>query len=420
MGHPLSIRRRSSQSVVKRHGRIAVTSVSGTPRSARDARVLRGVLALSLALTVGLETGCHAEQPWPLWDRYTQTLLDSQGRVVDHIGQDRTTSEGQAYGMFFALVDNDRSHFDQILNWTEANLAAGDLTLRLPAWSWGKNPDGSWKIMDPNPAADADLWLAYDLIEAGRLWREPRYEKLGTIIASRISQGEVVDVPGLGTTLLSGPRGFHPDPNTWLLNPSYFPPPLLVRLSKAMPEGPWSSILASLPPLLAQGSGSGFAMDWVAAGNSVRPSPTPAQVAAADPTAFPIGSYDAIRVYLWLGLSDKDTPHLRELFRGTAGMANYMRSQVTPPLQVDAQGRVLSSNAPVGFSAALIPYLHAVGMKAQERDQSNRLAALKDAGTGLYGHQAAYYDQNLVLFATGWTEGRFRFDRDGKLVVRWR
>ncbi len=94
-------------------------------------------------------------------------MIDSQGRVIDHSAQDRTTSEGQSYAMFFALVDNDRIRFDKLLNWTEVNLAGGDLTQRLPAWSWGKSPDGSWKILDQNPAADADLWIAYSLLEAG-------------------------------------------------------------------------------------------------------------------------------------------------------------------------------------------------------------------------------------------------------------
>jgi hypothetical protein len=30
-----------------------------------------------------------------------------------------------------------------------------------------------------------------------------------------------------------------------------------------------------------------------------------------------------------------------------------------------------------------------------------------------------YYDQNLALFATGWAEERYRFDREGCLKVRW-
>ena len=42
-------------------------------------------------------------------------------------------------------------------------------------------------------------------MEAGRLWHEPRYDKLGRMMAERIAQAEVVNVPGLGTTLLPGP-----------------------------------------------------------------------------------------------------------------------------------------------------------------------------------------------------------------------
>src|SRR5580698_7610733 len=104
-----------------------------------------GAVVLALAMLTGL-SGCHAEpQPWPLWQAYTQHYLDDQGRVIDRSAGDRTTSEGQAYAMFFALVDNDQPHFDKLLKWTEANLAGGDLTARLPAWDWGKTKSGEWK-----------------------------------------------------------------------------------------------------------------------------------------------------------------------------------------------------------------------------------------------------------------------------------
>lgn len=101
-------------------------------------------------------------------------------------------------------------------------------------------------------------------------------------------------------------------------------------------------------------------------------------------------------------------------------MATYLKAHITPPEKVDFQGQVLSTNAPPGFSAALIPYLHALGLKQQEKLQIDRLAATKVSTTGLYGPSAAYYDQNLALFSTGWSEQRYRFDRDGNLKVRWR
>ena len=371
-------------------------------------------LAMGPVVGVLLAQAANA-QAWPLWESYTRYVVDDQGRVIDRSAQDRTTSEGQAYAMFFALVANDRVRFGKLLNWTEINLAGGDLTQRLPAWSWGKGADGVWKVLDPNPASDADLWVAYSLLEAGRLWHEPRYEKLGTIVAIRIAQLEVAYVPGVGTTLLSGPAGFHPNESTWLLNPSYFAPFILVRLSHALPTGPWGAVLNSLQPILAQGSADGFAMDWVTAGTGVRPSPPPGK---AD--ALAEGSYDAIRVYLWLGICDQNTPRIRELLSEVSGMAPYMKSHVAPPEAVDASGRILSLNAPPGFSAAITPYLLAMGLRSQAKAQVDRLAATKNPALGLYGRTPVYYDQNLALFATGWLEQRYRFDREGKLMVKWR
>src|ERR1700678_57213 len=334
-------------------------------------RLLR--LALTAATFLGLQSASFAQQPWPLWESYTQHSLDQQGRVIDHSAQDRTTSEGQAYAMFFALVANDRTRFDKILNWTESNLAANDLTQHLPAWSWGKAPDGGWHVLDKNPASDADLWMAYDLSEAGRLWNVPRYKKLGTVMAMQIAQQEVAFVPGLGTTLLCSATGFHPDPNTWVLNPSYLPPSLLAYFAKIIPTGPWSAVLQSLQPMLGQGTGAGYAMDWVAGGTSIRPSLSPTQLASGNTDKLPIGAYEAIRVYLWLGIADPAAPGVQTLLSRIPSMAAYLKTHVTPPEQVDSAGRILSPNGPPGFSAAVIPYLHTTGAKTQEKLKIHRL-----------------------------------------------
>jgi endoglucanase len=162
-------------------------------------------------------------------------------------------------------------------------------------------------------------------------------------------------------------------------------------------------------------------MDWVLAGSGgVRPGPAPAQFAAGNFSGLPMGSYDAIRVYLWLGIADRATPGVGSLLDKVSGMSSYMAHHVTPPLRVDGSGKVVDANAPVGFSAALVPYLFATGMKAQANDQLNRMGAMQDRATGLYGHDAMYYDQNLALFGMGWNDQRYRFDRDGRLKVKWR
>ena len=377
-------------------------------------------MVLGMMMAACLEGGCRTEPGWPLWESYTRSAFDGSGRIVDHSGGDRTTSEGQAYGMFFALVANDRARFDKLLNWTQDNLAGGDLTARLPAWNWGKAADGTWKTLDPNPASDADLWMAYTLLEAGRLWREPRYVSLGTAMASQIAKQEVTLVPGLGATLLPGPQGFHPDAGTWILNPSYLQPSVLSYLATTFPQGPWGAVLASLAPILTQGSGDGFAMDWVTAGGILSPAASPAAHETGDRTGQAEGSYDAIRVYLWLGIADPETKGIQESLAAMHGMAAYMKHVAVPPRVVSENGTVTKADGPVGFSAAVVPYLHAINMKAEEKIQTDRVAAMKDPSTGLYGPGALYYDQNLVLFANGWKEERFRFERFGKLKVKWR
>jgi endoglucanase len=376
---------------------------------------------LVLALLAGLQ-GCNAQpEPWPLWQAYTKNFIDDQGRVIDRSAGDRTTSEGQAYAMFFALVDNDKSRFEKLLRWTEANLAGGDLTVRLPAWSWGKTKAGEWKTLDDNPASDADLWLAYTLLEAGRLWHDPRYENLGKLMAARIAKEEVALVPGLGTALIPGPSGFHPDEQTYVLNPSYMPLPLLAYFAKAMPEGPWGSMLESLPGLLSAQVGHGYAMDWVSASSTgVQAVAPPAEPTAGAREPQPAGSYDAIRVYLWLGIADPSTREQRNLLAQVSGMASTMKTSVTPPLEVDAQGSIVHAESPVGFSAAMVPYLQAVGMKAQAKLQQDRLIASQDSSSGLYGHPGEYYDENLALFSTAFVEQRYRFDGAGRLHLKWK
>src|SRR5258707_1797379 len=108
----------------------------------------------TLLLLTLLEVSCAAQEWTSLWKSYVAGFMDNQVRVIDHDAGDRTTSEGQAYGMFFALVANDRSRFDGLLRWTEQNLADNDLATHLPAWLWGHNKENQWGVLDSNSAAD--------------------------------------------------------------------------------------------------------------------------------------------------------------------------------------------------------------------------------------------------------------------------
>ena len=115
---------------------------------------------MSFGLVAAAEIDCAGPTWLPLYQSYARAFLDNQIRVIDRDTGDRTTSEGQAYAMFFALVANDRSRFDALLRWTELNLAAGDLTAQLPAWLWGRDAGDRWGVLDANAASDATLGLA--------------------------------------------------------------------------------------------------------------------------------------------------------------------------------------------------------------------------------------------------------------------
>jgi endo-1,4-beta-D-glucanase Y len=358
-----------------------------------------------------------AESSWPFWDHYAAHFLTPEGRVVDPDRNSMTTSEGQSYAMFFSLVAGDMASFDRLRSWTETNLAQGSLSKNLPAWSWGKNNNGSWGVLDRNSASDSDLWIAYSLIEAGTLWKRSDYSQTGRALLTLIAKEEVAQLPNIGPVLLPGRQGFTPQPDQWLLNPSYLPLPLLLASDRAAPNGPWKQMATALPSWLLQASPSGFAMDWVeyTAGKGFSPAPAPG--IASKP---PCGSYDAIRVYLWAGMAAPEMPGAGKLLEIFAPMAQLVKIRQTLPESIYPNGSVSNNAAPVSFQAALLPLLWSSGDKLTANAQQRNVIAQFDHETGLLGVEPHYYDQNLALFALGWQEQRFRFAPDGALRVQWK
>ncbi|HEH9440968.1 TPA: cellulase [Aeromonas sobria] len=392
----------------------------------RSALRIWGCLLLWACSLLPARAGCD----WPEWQQFKDHYISEEGRVIDPAdGRRITTSEGQSYGLFFALVNDDRETFERLLQWTEVQLARGDLTGFLPAWQWGMRSDGSLGVLDDNSAADSDLWIAYSLLEAGRLWQNHSYQSIGTMLLRRIAREEVARLPGLGPVLLPAPRGFSGE-GRWTLNPSYLPPQLLARFASM--QGPWQEMRALLPALLTASSPRGFAPDWIdwqqASGWQVTEG------------KGSVGSYDGIRVYLWLGMLSEDDPAREALVRHFHPMLAALTEQgVAEP--VDPQtGEVLHEDDPAtdrqvshrnptlteqgvpervdtltgevlswgehGFAAALLPLVSGLPLAAQLPQQP------LIQGDG-------YYASVLTLFGHGWAQGRFRFAADGTLLPRW-
>ena len=358
--------------------------------------------ALALTLTLGLPALASAAScDWPAWDSYKKAMMSSDGRIIDRSSEQLiTTSEGQSYGLFFALLANDQASFAKILKWTRNNLADGSLEAHLPAWLWGRSKAGKWQVLDSNNATDADLWIAYSLLEAGRLWQVPEYSAMGQNMLWRSAAQSLRKLPKLGLMLLPGDLGFD-NPEGWRLNPSYLPPQLLARFSQLSPV--WSELAANQQRVLIEGSPKGFAPDWLLwkAGSGWAPD-------SKDGSA---GDYDAIRVYLWVGMLAQDAPRRQVLQQHFAPMVSLTQTLGYPPESVDALSGQYTGKGPAGFSAALLPLLAGSDSPAYAV-QTLRLQQDPPAAD-------AYYNQSLVLFGQGFDEQRYRFDKDGQLLPAW-
>ncbi|MBB2932905.1 cellulose synthase complex periplasmic endoglucanase BcsZ [Paraburkholderia silvatlantica] len=368
---------------------------------------------------------------WPAWNAFRSTLLSADGRVIDaSTPRQVTVSEGQSYALFFALVANDRASFDKVLTWTENNLAQGDLASHLPAWIWGRRDIGDdgkpvaastasgtpaashageaqWGVIDSNPASDADLWIAYTLLEAGRLWNERRYTALGTVMARNIVREETAVLPGLGRTVLPGPVGFTIGKDGWRLNPSYVPLQVMRRFMLALPQaGEWKALLASSARLVNETAPKGYSPDWVeyhAKGGFAPDAQTHAE-----------GAYNAIRVYLWAGMLAGDDPLRASTLATFKPLADFVGAHGFAPERVDTTtGTPGPNEGNGGFSAAVAPYLATLGRSDLANAQAGRSRTLAQKSP------PGYYSSVLMLFGLGYLDGLYHFDAQGRVAPAW-
>jgi endoglucanase len=347
---------------------------------------------------------------WPLWESFKTQFIESSGRVIaGSYPQFQSFSEGQAYAMTFALINNDPKTFDAIWQWTLKNLMKNDIASTLPAWTWGKNENGKWQVLDENSATDADLWLAYTLLEAGRLWGRKDFIANANSILALIEKKSLVTLPGFGKILLPGPYGFYIQPNQWKLNPSYFPIPVLRRLALNSNKSLWTEITNNTAKMIALTSPNGYVPDWIIYQSL---SPITGKF-VSDQGKGDVGSYDAIRVYMWAGMTSPQDPLAFSVMKSLNGMQKYLSSNDIPPENINTVNGETSGIGLIGFSSALLPYLSSENQKSQLRVQASRAQSV------LSSNQILYYNYVLSLFGLGWYEGRYSFSSNGQINLNW-
>ncbi|WP_394226695.1 cellulose synthase complex periplasmic endoglucanase BcsZ [Pseudoalteromonas spongiae] len=344
---------------------------------------------------------------WPEWQTFKNNFISKEGRVID-LGSEKniTTSEGQSYGLFFALVANDKETFDKLLNWTERHLAEGDLSARLPAWLWGRKTPSSYGILDSNPASDSDLWIAYALAEASRLWNERRYAVLAAVMAKRILKEETEFLPGLGLTLLPAPYGFEVGEQTWRLNPSYLPPFIFQRFVELYPSQPWQEVLNSSLVVLSESAPKGFSPDWVLY--------NPKKGFHFTKKHNDEGNFNAIRSYLWVGIMHKTTPNRDEIINVFKPVVDAIKQKRVMPLNTYARTGTFNEKGSIGFQAAILPFLVA----SAQTNSAEMLYQQVQAGLN-YELRRNYYNSVLSLYGTASYQKRFVISPKGILKPLW-
>jgi len=168
--------------------------------------IMSSALFCAPALAKNIDASCRS---FPLWEAFQKKYIQQDGRVIDYqVSPGITTSEGQHMPCFLHWLPMTSQDLKTYCNGRKLHLAQGNLGNNLPAWHWGQKADGSWGVIDGNSASDADIWIVYALLEAGRLWKKSDYTKLGLKLLAQITKQEVADVPKLGRMLLPGKSGF--------------------------------------------------------------------------------------------------------------------------------------------------------------------------------------------------------------------
>ncbi|MEC7528483.1 MAG: glycosyl hydrolase family 8 [Pseudomonadota bacterium] len=238
-----------------------------------------------------------------------RALFVDGGRVVDTGNDDVSHSEGQGYGMLFAVAANDKDTFDALWHWTQRTLMRED---GLFSWRYRPCVDNSSScIDDPNNASDGEILIAWALLRASEKWGVGKYEEDARNIVRAVEQKLLV-VNNNSVVLLPGEYGFASDQtgnSSLQLNLSYWVFPAITDLS-SLSDTPsrWESLFESGLILLSNMQFSTYQLpsDWVRfTPNSAESDNSKIGALSLDNVISPEFGFNAIRIPLQLAWSPR-------------------------------------------------------------------------------------------------------------------
>jgi endoglucanase len=310
--------------------------------------VVAAAALAALALVVVLE-----RRPADPAERFFERYVQDDGRVIRHDQGGDTVSEGQAYALLLAAERGDEERFERVWSWTRRHLRRPD---GLLAWRWAGG-----RVIDPEPAADADLDAARALLVAAERFDAPRYAAEGRAIGRAVAEHATTWAADK-TVLVAGPWAR----SEAVVNPSYWSPRAYAALGL-------EDVSAASRRLIDRLTEDGLPPDWA------RVEPWGVVPTGAPGGGEPAYSYDAVRVPLRLAESCDPADRalaarLWQRLREHPGAAR--RALDGTPLTRDQHPAALA-----GAAAAA----HAAGDREAADDLLDRAEALDDERPSYYG-----------------------------------
>jgi endoglucanase len=313
-----------------------------------------------------------------------RTFLDEwvdDGRVVRRDQGDDTVSEGQAYGLFAALVADDEERFDEIWDWTVDELMRDD---GLLAWQWEEG-----EVVDDEPASDAELDAARALVLAGDRFGRDDLEADGLQLADDILDHLTIET-SLGRVMLPGLWAAERESMPY--NPSYASPAAFELLGERSGDPRWADLAAgSDAATTALLSGADLPPDWA----QIRPD------GSVIPAAGPLGEgpnvqygYDAQRVMV--RYAESCDAEQRDLIAGTVAALSYAEE---PAAQLDLGGGALTTDrSPLSVVARAAAHAADGGIRDARADLEGAALLAEDVPT--------YYGSAWAMLGAAMLEGR--------------
>lgn len=250
----------------------------------------------ALAALAMLLAGCGSAggRPLPSPLQSARSFLDRyvapNGRVIRADQGGDTVSEGQAYALLLSEATGRLRTFDQVWSWTSAHLLEPDGLLAYHA--------NATRVLDGNPASDADLLAAWALTR----YRGPRqgsYRLAGKRLANAILTHELAYPAPAKPLLAAGPWA---TPLPAIVDPSYLALPAFAKLEETVPDGRWHALSEDALSLSSSLTEQGRLLppDWAMVQQGGSASPIRAPNGGASEVQYGL---DAQRLIVWLASS---------------------------------------------------------------------------------------------------------------------